>query len=53
LDEAKAAPFATPALRRAVRGARSTAHWLPQAEPRDAEAGATPFLDLLGTVLAA
>jgi hypothetical protein len=36
-----------------VRQARSAAHWLRQAEPREAEAGATPFLGLLGAVLAA
>jgi alkylation response protein AidB-like acyl-CoA dehydrogenase len=52
LDEAAAADFATPALLHAVQEAREAADWLRRAEPRDAEAGATPFLGLVGNVAA-
>ena len=52
LDEAAAADFATPALLHAVQHARTAADWLRQAADRDAEAGATPFLGLLGTAVA-
>ena len=52
LDEADAAPYATPGLKLAVQHARAAADWLRQAEPRGAEAGATPFLGLVGTVAA-
>ena len=52
LDEQAAADFATPALLLAVQHAREAADWLRRAEPRDAEAGATPFLGLVGTVTA-
>ncbi len=40
------------ALRHAARLAAEGAAWLRQAAPREAEAGATPFLHLLGTVTA-
>lgn len=52
LDEIEAADFATPSLLHAAQAARSSATWLRQAAPRDAEAGATPFLHLLGTLVA-
>ena len=52
LDEAAAADFATPALLHALQHAREAADWLRRAEPRDAEAGATPFLGLVGTAIA-
>jgi hypothetical protein len=52
LDEAGAADFATPALLHAVQHARTTADWLRRAGERDAEAGATPFLGLVGTTVA-
>jgi alkylation response protein AidB-like acyl-CoA dehydrogenase len=41
-----------PALAAAVAAARGAADWLRQAEPREAEAGASPFLQVLGTVAA-
>ena len=41
-----------PALQHAARLAADGAAWLRQAGPREAEAGATPFLHLLGTVTA-
>jgi alkylation response protein AidB-like acyl-CoA dehydrogenase len=52
LDEAAAADFASPALLHAVQHTRKAAEWLRHAPARDAEAGATPFLGLLGTVTA-
>ncbi len=52
LDEAAAADFASPALLHAVQHARTAAAWLRQAGDRDAEAGATPFLGLVGSVVA-
>ncbi|CAH2599288.1 3-methylmercaptopropionyl-CoA dehydrogenase [Rhodovastum atsumiense] len=52
LDEIVAAEGVTPALREAAEATRSAAAWLRQAEPRAAEAGATPFLNLVGTLAA-
>jgi hypothetical protein len=53
LQEIAADPAVTPALSGAVAATSEAAGWLRQAAPRDAEAGATPFLGLLGTVVAA
>ena len=44
---------ATPALAAATTTAASAAAWLRQAEPRAAEAGATAFLTVIGTLTAA
>jgi alkylation response protein AidB-like acyl-CoA dehydrogenase len=52
LTEQEAAAADCPALLPAVRHARAAAEWLRQAPPRDAEAGATPFLALVGTLTA-
>jgi alkylation response protein AidB-like acyl-CoA dehydrogenase len=52
LAEIAAADCAGPALLHAARSAGETAAWLRQAGARAAEAGATPFLSLLGTVVA-
>ena len=52
LDEVATAEAASPALLAAVQQVRAAADWLRQAEPRDAEAGATPFLGALGSVAA-
>ena len=52
LAEQQEAGFATPALVGAVRHARAAAEWLRQAGTREAEAGATPFLGLVGIVTA-
>jgi alkylation response protein AidB-like acyl-CoA dehydrogenase len=52
LEEIVAADFATPALLHAAETAADAAAWLRQAGLREAEAGATPFLQLLGTVVA-
>jgi alkylation response protein AidB-like acyl-CoA dehydrogenase len=52
LDEAAAADLASPALLVAVQQARVAADWMRQAGPRDAEAGATPFLGVVGLVTA-
>ena len=41
-----------PSLRDAARAARDSADWLRRAEPRAAEAGAAPFLQVLGTLTA-
>ncbi len=51
LEEIEAADFASPALLHAAQAARDCAAWLRQAAARDAEAGATPFLGVLGTVV--
>jgi alkylation response protein AidB-like acyl-CoA dehydrogenase len=42
-----------PALGAAVAAARSAADWLRQADPRAAEAGASSFLNIIGTTAAA
>jgi alkylation response protein AidB-like acyl-CoA dehydrogenase len=52
LAEIAAADFASPALLHAATLAEQGAAWLRQAGAREAEAGATPFLALLGTVVA-
>jgi alkylation response protein AidB-like acyl-CoA dehydrogenase len=52
LEEIAAADFAPPSLLHAATAAGDAAAWLRQAPSRDAEAGATPFLGLLGTVVA-
>ena len=52
LAEIEAADFAGPALLHAARLAGETAGWLRRAEARAAEAGATPFLGLIGTLTA-
>ena len=52
LAEIAADEAATPALRHAAQLAADSAAWLRQAPAREAEAGATPFLALLGTVTA-
>jgi alkylation response protein AidB-like acyl-CoA dehydrogenase len=52
LEEIEAADFAPPALLHAATAAGEAAAWLRQAGAREAEAGATPFLSLLGTVVA-
>ncbi len=52
LAQITADPAATPALLHAAALARDSAGWLRQAEPRAGEAGATPFLALLGTLTA-
>ena len=46
------AEHATDPLERAVRSARRASDWLRQAPGRNAEAGATPFLQVLGTLTA-
>jgi alkylation response protein AidB-like acyl-CoA dehydrogenase len=51
LDEIEAADF-SPALLHAVRAVRDGATWLRLAEPRVAEAGATPLLQAVGTLTA-
>jgi len=45
-------PGSSPALRHAATLTSESAAWLRQAPPRAAEAGATPFLAMLGTVTA-
>jgi alkylation response protein AidB-like acyl-CoA dehydrogenase len=52
LDEQQAADFAPASLLEAVGLVRAAADWLRHAEAREAEAGATPFLGLVGTVTA-
>jgi alkylation response protein AidB-like acyl-CoA dehydrogenase len=52
LAEISSDPTATPALQHAASAADAAATWLRQAGAREAEAGATPFLGLLGTVVA-
>ncbi|MBN9510302.1 MAG: acyl-CoA dehydrogenase C-terminal domain-containing protein, partial [Alphaproteobacteria bacterium] len=52
LAEIAADPAATPALAAAATVAEQSAAWLRQAGTREAEAGATPFLGVLGTVTA-
>jgi hypothetical protein len=52
LEEIEAADFASPALLHAVQATRTAATWLRQAPAREAEAGATSFASLLGTVVA-
>ena len=52
LEEIEAADFASPALLHAAQATRTAATWLRQAPARDAEAGATSFASLLGTVVA-
>ncbi len=44
---------ASPALLRAAEATRLAADWLRRAEPRAAEAGAAPFLQVVGTLTAA
>jgi alkylation response protein AidB-like acyl-CoA dehydrogenase len=53
LTEIEAADYATPALLHAAAATRRAADWLRRAEPRAAEAGAAPFLQMLGTLTAA
>jgi hypothetical protein len=53
LAEIEAADFASPALLHAATATRSAAIWLRQADARAAEAGATPFLQAIGTLTAA
>jgi alkylation response protein AidB-like acyl-CoA dehydrogenase len=52
LDEIATADSASPALTQAVQATRAAADWLRQAAARDAEAGATPFLGMVGTLTA-
>lgn len=52
LRDIQAADVANPALRDAATAVADAAEWLRRATPRDAEAGATPFLAMLGTVVA-
>jgi len=52
LAEIAADPAAPASLGRAAALAGESATWLRRAAPREAEAGATPFLGLLGTVVA-
>ena len=52
LGEIAAADFASPALAHAANATAEAASWLRQAPAREAEAGATPFLSMLGTVVA-
>jgi alkylation response protein AidB-like acyl-CoA dehydrogenase len=52
LDEQEKDSAALPALAEAIALTRAAATWLRQAAPRDAEAGASPFLSLVGTVTA-
>ena len=52
LAEIAAADYATPALLAAAGAVRGAADWLRQADPRDAEAGASPFLQAVGTLVA-
>jgi len=51
--EIEAADFASPALREAAETTRTAADWMRRLEPRAAEAGAAPFLQVLGTLTAA
>jgi hypothetical protein len=53
VSEIEAAEFIHPGLLHAAREARAAADWLRRAEPRAAEAGASPFLQVLGTLTAA
>ena len=53
LAEIEGADFASPALLHAAATTRAAAQFLRTAEPRQAEAGATPFLQALGTLAAA
>jgi hypothetical protein len=52
VEEIEADPSATPPLLRAANAARTAAEYLRQADARAAEAGATPFLQLIGTLTA-
>jgi alkylation response protein AidB-like acyl-CoA dehydrogenase len=52
LADIAADPATTPALAAAATVAEQSAAWLRQAGSREAEAGATPFLGVLGTVAA-
>ena len=52
LAEIAATDVAPPSLLHAATAARDAATWLRHAPAREAEAGATPFLGLLGTVVA-
>jgi hypothetical protein len=52
LNEQEKDSAALPALMEAITLTRAAATWLRQAAPRDAEAGASPFLSLVGTVTA-
>ncbi|MCW3473791.1 acyl-CoA dehydrogenase family protein [Limobrevibacterium gyesilva] len=53
LEEIAAADYASPALLHAVDTARTAADWLRRADPRAGEAGAAPFLQVIGTLTAA
>jgi hypothetical protein len=52
LAEIAGADFATPALLHAAQEAGAAAEWLRRAAPREAEAGASSFLQVIGTVTA-
>ncbi len=52
LAEIEGADFASPGLLHAAQAAGVAAAWLRQAEPRAAEAGASAFLTVIGTVAA-
>jgi alkylation response protein AidB-like acyl-CoA dehydrogenase len=52
LHEIRNSDFATPALDHAANATAEAATWLRHASAREAEAGATPFLAMLGTVVA-
>jgi alkylation response protein AidB-like acyl-CoA dehydrogenase len=52
VEEIEADPSATPPLLHAANSARIAAEHLRKADTRDAEAGATPFLQLLATLTA-
>jgi alkylation response protein AidB-like acyl-CoA dehydrogenase len=52
LHDIRRAAFASRALDHAAGVTAEAAAWLRQAGPREAEAGATPFLGMLGTVVA-
>ena len=52
LAEISAADFASPDLLHAASKAREASDWMRQAEPRAAEAGASAYLQVLGTVTA-
>jgi alkylation response protein AidB-like acyl-CoA dehydrogenase len=53
LGDIEAADYASPALLHAAYATRTAADWLRRAEPRAAEAGAAPFLQVVGTLTAA
>jgi len=53
LADIQSASYPPPALADAARRAGDVTDWMRRAEPRAAEAGATPFLDIVGTITAA